>query len=143
MNKKIFFNNFVLILTILQTLCIIGGLGCFVNNTFPILNIAIVISLINSIILYIKMIKKNLSLNEKIETTDYFRDLNFKMIEPIAAGIVTKKEKIGFNSFLIIIYELVDKGIIIRRYHHNDVYLKLKPSITLDEIKQLNNLTQM
>ena len=138
-NLSIFF----IILVAVQVILIIIGISQFNDfGTTKFLNIGLIISLINLIILSSKMIIKELRLSEKIENPDYFRNLDFKMINPIAAGLVTKTSTIGFNSVLIIIYELIEKGVFVRRYKHHQTYIKLKNGITLEEIQKLTSEEQ-
>lgn len=114
------------------------GISYFSKNGNPIfLNISLIISVSMGIIIYSKIQQKEASLNEKIKTTDYFRNLDFKEIKPIEAGILTKKSKMGFNSILIIIFELIEKNILVNRHHNNKMYISLKNNITLEEIEKL------
>lgn len=115
------------------------GLEYFSEKGNPIiLNISLFISVFAGIILLVKIIIKELSLNEKVKSIEYFRTLDIKEIKPIEAGILTKKSKLGFNSVLIIVLDLIEKNIIENKYINNKMYIKLKNNITLEEIQKLS-----
>ena len=116
---KKYLKMFLIFLVLFQLILVLASIGSYSDTgSISLLCISLSISLINIVVVIVLIFKKEKDLYKLVETDDYFRDLNFKLIDPLSAGVVTKTSKIGFNSIMIIIYELIDKDIIVRKYHN-------------------------
>lgn len=136
---KKYLKMFLIFLVLFQLILVLASIGSYSDTgSISLLCISLSISLINIVVVIVSIFKKEKDLYKLVETDDYFRDLNFKLIDPLSAGVVTKTSKIGFNSIMIIIYELIDKSIIVRKYHQNKFFISLKNSITLEEVNSLS-----
>lgn len=127
---KLFFSCFV-------SLFFIGFL-LFMEERNPILlNICLFALNFCSIIILILVSKRNCYKYKKLNSIDYYRTLDFKLIKPIEAGYILKKKNLNYNILMIIILELIEKNILTKKYVSNKVYIKLREGITLDEINML------
>lgn len=130
----------IIIDLIMKLLVIYDGLSflyfiLWENPTAIYINMAI--NIIINIISLIIVNKKYQNIYKKVEKFDYYRGLELKDIKPLEAGKLISKNNLGFNSFLIIIYELADEGIIKMEYSNNDTYISLKENISKNDIDEL------
>ena len=134
---------FLILLLVFQVILVYMGIGSYSENSSTIfINISLFIAIANILSFIVDILKKERELYKNVETDSYFRELDLKL-EPLYAGVVTKTCKIGFNSIIIIIYELVEQQIFVRKYHHNKVYISLHPNITLEDINVLSKEKQI
>ena len=78
----------------------------------------------------------------KIKKFDYFRNYDFK-IEPLAAGYVINKSRLGINSMIIMIYNLIEKNILKQRYDGDKIFIKLSNNHLKSEINKLEYYESM
>lgn len=95
-----------------------------------------VITMVINVILKLREDKRyNKIINEKIDY-DYWREIKFRNITPIEAGNLLGVEKIGINTFVIILFELEKKNILDIEYIGNEFVVSLK-STNLETINKL------
>lgn len=102
-----------------------------------IMNIYMIINLTINIILMIIIEKEYRTNYTKVEKFDYYRNLEIKEIKPIEAGTLIKKNKLGFNTILIILFDLIDENIIKVKHHNNKTYIQLQDKINKDFVDKL------
>lgn len=77
----------------------------------------------------------NKIINEKLDY-DYWREVKFRNITPVEAGNLLGVEKIGINTFAVILFELEKKDILNIEYVEKEFVVSLK-STNLDVINSL------
>ncbi len=60
-----------------------------------------------------------------VKKYDYYRDTNFKYINAVASGILTKKVKIDVNTIITAIYELATKNVVEITWKEQKNFIKL------------------